>query len=182
MNFQPPISPYSQPGVFCVGGFYGFNGLTKAMIRDNSANGNAVWPAANRALYLPFTVHQTISIDTIGIYNGTVAGGNRDVGIYDGKSLALLVSSGSTAASGTSQLQKTTFTATVLIPGFYFAGVAFNTNTDSTFRYAPTLLAMLATGMRQEESALPLPSTMTPVDIASAYVPLVALFKTGFPA
>lgn len=145
----------------------------------------AVNPAAtltaNRAYYWPFIVHNSISIDRLFVSNGTTVSGNIDLGIYNYSGTTKLVSTGSTAQSGTSQWQVVSVTATPLLPGGYFFGFAIDNATGTVERWNygdEQLLCMV--GAYSENSAFPLPSSMTPAITTNIYLPFTGCFQAGF--
>jgi hypothetical protein len=64
------------------------------------------------------------------VLNGATASGNMDVGIYDYAGTRL-VSSGSTAQSGTSAFQDFDITDTLLGPGIFYLAPPTTTPSDS---------------------------------------------------
>lgn len=134
------------------------------------------WPAANLAIYIPFYVQTPVTVYQIAWDNGATLGGNVDVGIYN-YALTRLVSSGSTAQSGTSVPQVANITDTLLAPGTYFMAMAADSNTATyrnsaggQTRYCRVL------GISEQSTAFPLPTTATFAAFATAlYVPLIVL-------
>lgn len=127
------------------------------------------YTAANRAIYVPFYVGDTPTAVKMFTANGAVASGNIDVGIY--KAGSRLVSMGSTAMSGTSALQLLDIGDTALTAGWHYLGIACD-NTTAEFRCHNVLLTTVrAVGVLMEESAFPLPSTMTGVATTTGLVP-----------
>lgn len=140
--------------------------------------GNNAWPAANRALFVPFVIHEPFVVQKMAVYNATTAAGNVDIGIYteDG---TLLVSSGSTAMAGTSTQQTFSISKT-LAPGRYYMAIAFS-STSAILRASTTSLASTQlSGVLQMASAFPLPATATFAVAASAYIPAFGLSSRGF--
>lgn len=139
----------------------------------------AVWPAANRAIYWPFTVETACAAKKIAWLNGgTVGAFNVDVGIYD-INAARLVSAGPTALGSASVVQVADITDTPLTPGIYFAAMSVDSNTP-TFQRVPTSAAALRVmGVQQEASAATLPSTATFANPASAYLPWMSIALTA---
>ena len=140
-----------------------------------SASG--VWPAANRAYFVPFYLPQTLTVARLFSCNGNTASGNVDVGVYraDTTTTATLVASaGSTAQAGTQTNQFYNVTDFVLAPGYYYFACAKNDTTGTIRSIAPTSIMTAQTiGCASMETAFPLPSTATLVLLASAYVPIV---------
>lgn len=137
-------------------------------------SGTGAWPAANRALYVPFTVPETYNAQKMFVYNGTHSG-NADIGIYD-ESWNRLVSTGSTASSGDGALQEFDITDTLLYRGRYYFGLAFDNGTVTIRRVTTGAAALCsAWGMAQQATAFALPSTAIPAIISSDYIPLVGI-------
>lgn len=138
-----------------------------------STSVSAAWPSSNLAIYIPFTVYETITITKLSILNGSAVSGNFDIGIYDAGG-ARLVSSGSTAQSGTSAIQTVDITDKVLAPGLYYLALAFDNTTGTIENVGVTAIDAEALGVTQQASAFPLPSTATFAAFAQTIVPMVA--------
>jgi hypothetical protein len=146
-----------------------------AHLTSSSGVGSAAYPAADRAHFLPFRVNRPTLITKLMAYNGSTASGNIDVGIYshDG---TRLVSTGSTAQSGTSALQVFDVTDTWLGPGRFYLAVAMDNTTGTLFRATLGSTQIDAgIGLLIEASAFPLPATATFATIsgAAAFVPII---------
>lgn len=141
-----------------------------------SAPISAAWPAANRALYIPIIITEDVTVVKLWVYNGATASGNIDMAIYN-SAFARQVTIGSTAQAGTNVIQEFNITDTALTAGTYYIGIAMDNTTGTTRRYSPYGGgAQLQTwGMAQEASAFALPSTATPADVASAYIPICGI-------
>lgn len=143
-----------------------------------SAAASAVWPSANRALFIPVVVPCRVTVFQLGWYNGATASGNVDAGIYD---LAgnRLVSTGSIAQAGVSALQLVDTTDTVLPPGNYFLALAMDNITGTIFSSGPGSQHLLrACGVQEQATAFALPSTATFSAPSSNYLPhVVAAIK-----
>lgn len=126
------------------------------------------WPAANRALFVPFRVPVTVTVTEMVVGMGSVAGGNFDAGIYDAAA-NLVVSSGSQARVASSE-NIAPLVDTDLTPGLYYLALA----ADTTNQYAaqqPNTQAMRLTGMRQAAAAFPLPASVTFAAPVSNFLP-----------
>lgn len=134
----------------------------------------AAWPAANRALYIPFTVSRTVTAYKMA-FEVAAQAGNCDVGIYDYLGNRL-VSAGSTTV-GPAGLQVIDITDTVLTPGVYYMAMNCDTTTTLTIPRANPLAAILQMcGMQQQAvGAVTLPTTATFANPASNYVPSLAI-------
>src|ERR1044072_5106370 len=121
-----------------------------------SAPSSAVFPAANRALYVPFRLSDPITVVKMFVLNGATVSGNIDVGIYDAVGTRL-VSKGSTAQAGTSAIQEFDITDTRLGPGLFYMAVAMDNGTATLFRKSINNFFLRAAGMFQQASAFALP-------------------------
>lgn len=134
----------------------------------------AVWPAANRAIYIPFTVANIFTAQTMGLANGNAVSGNVDVGIYDGQGHRL-VSAGSTAQAGTSVIQAFDIADTILLPGLYYLAVALDNGTGKTMACMDALPNPRAYGILSQSTAFALPASATFAAAQDAYIPLVTV-------
>lgn len=147
--------------------------LPELAYHQTGAPASTAWPAANRAIFVPFLVYQPLVVVKMMISNGSTAAGNVDVGVYDDQG-NLLVSSGSTAQSGTGALQTFDITDTLLLPGLYYMAQAASTTSHTNVAWAPLALPGCM-GIAQMASALPLPATATFATATSSYVPGIAV-------
>lgn len=69
---------------------------------------------ANLLVFVPLILREPFRLSQFFWFNGTVVTGNVDVGVYSGDGTQKLVSTGSTAASGTSAIQVVDVTDYVL--------------------------------------------------------------------
>jgi len=136
----------------------------------------AAWPAANRALFIPFLVESTVTAYKMAFEVGAQAG-NCDVGIYDELGNRL-VSSGSTGV-GAAGLQVVDITDTVLTPALYYMAMNCDTVTTLTIlRAAPStsLTVLQMSGLKQAALAsVVLTSTVTFANPATLYVPSLSV-------
>lgn len=130
------------------------------MIPKMDTIGSATYTSANRAHFQWFRVPEICVVKQLWVANGATASGNIDVGIYtpDG---TRLVSSGSTAQSGTSTLQVFDVTDTTLAPGYYYIAVAMDNTTGTIRRNNLSTQASKFAGSAVMASAFPLPATAT---------------------
>lgn len=132
-----------------------------------------VWPAANRALYMPFAVEETVTAYQMAT-EVSVQSGNCDVGIYD-ENANRLVSTGSTAV-GAAGIQVFNITDTVLTPGTYFMAMSCDNVTASFLRFVPTALWTQTLGLQQEAlGSVTLPATAAFANPASGYHPVLSI-------
>lgn len=137
-------------------------------------------PGANVGWFVPFTVPEPVTVTKLFWGNGAAVAGNVDAGIFqeDG---TRLVSAGTTAQSGTSNLQVVDVTDTRLERGRYYLGLCGDT-TGTTQRFlANTSAAGIwqALGVLKDSSCAPPmstnanPATFEAYDLA--WLPLVGL-------
>lgn len=150
-----------------------------ALITAMNATTGGTWPAANRALYIPFMVETTVTAYQMA-FQVTVQSGNCDVGIYDQLGNRL-VSKGSTAVAAAG-LQVIDITDTELNPGVYYMALNIDNTTAAVQRGTTcTALQLQVCGMQQQAvGAVTLPNPATFANPASAYTPqmVVALKST----
>lgn len=141
--------------------------------------GNAAWPSANMAFYVPFEVYHTIKIERAG-YRNNNATGNVDLGVYDAHGTRL-AHTGSTAIPGSNVLHSIALSLT-LTPGIYYMAMAYDgTGNISRYSSSSTLQRMITTGCYQEASAFPLPATATFATLTNNYIPTMGLSqRSGF--
>lgn len=165
------VNPFSIESIGSK--IYGFGG---GNITNNSA---AVMPAANRAIFYPFSISRGVVVAQLWIHNGLAAAGNFDIGIYDAAGTRI-VSSGSTAQVGTSTVQAVNITDTPLGPGLFYMGVSMDGTTGQVIDYVigNVIFAQLC-GMAQMASAFPLPATAVFAAVTSDFVPLVGWTTRG---
>jgi hypothetical protein len=136
---------------------------------------SSTYPAANRALAVPFEIAAPFLVRKVFWMNGTTTTPDSfDVGVYT-EAGARLVSGGGTAISGASVTQEVDVTDTLLRPGRYWLACAQNGVTAG-----PVCLPLSANNLRligcaQMASAYTLPTTFTPAAIASANLPLIGI-------
>lgn len=134
----------------------------------------AVWPAANRALYIGFLVEATV-VATKMAFNVTVQSGNCDVGIYDEPGNRK-VSKGSTAV-GAAGIQVIDITDTTLTPGQYWMALCVDNTTAAVARTTGADTQTERLCMREQAvGAVTLPDPATFANPSTtAYVPYLAV-------
>lgn len=140
-----------------------------------AATSVGAWPTANAAIFIPFRVGQPITIVKITWQNGATASGNVDVGIYDSEGNRL-VSSGSTAQTGTAALQTVDISDVTLNNGLYYMAMVMD-NTTGTVRRTISIPAVWAQalGVYSQAAAFALPSTAAFAGTTLAFVPMMML-------
>lgn len=134
--------------------------------------GSAIWPAANRAYFVPFKIYTPVTMVKMFVMNGVAVSGNFDIGIYD-EAFTRLVSSGSTAQSGTTTLQVVDITDTLLGVGLFYMALVFDNNTAQVNRRnGPGFASLKGFGQFQQSTAFPLPTPATPASLTTSFLPL----------
>jgi hypothetical protein len=154
---------------------YSCNQGSHAILQSGIAS--AVWPAANRAIYLPVMLEEPMRLVTTLVFNGTAAvTGSWDVGIYtvDGTRLG---STGATAQAGLNAPQTIPLTAPVFVDrGVYYIALMGTSASMSVYRFAGGVAGdYLAWGAYQEATAGSLPATATFASNTTAFVPMFSL-------
>lgn len=137
--------------------------------------GSNTYPAANRALAVPFSIAHPFLVRKVWWFNGTTATtDSADVGVYT-EAGARIVSGGGTAIATASALQEVDVTDTLLQPGRYW--LAYSQNGTTATPYQSTVSAVLARvlGAAQMDSAYVLPSTFTPAAVSAANLPVCGI-------
>lgn len=164
---SPVLSPTSDQS---IGRFLQAVGVT--------APASAAYTAANVALFFPLAIAQPITISGVWWYNGTVTGGNCDVGIYSA-AFTRLASVGSTGRGSASAIVRTSLAAAITLPrGSYYLAFAHN-GTNNFFRLATAAVLCAAAGVMEQASAFALPATATPSVTTRAYVPMFGLVASA---
>ena len=143
-----------------------------------AAPASATYPAANRAIYIPFYLPLTWLAQGGGLVNGSSVTGNADFGIYSAAGNRI-ISRGSVARSGASAPQLDDFASFALLtPGRYYMGFSASSGAANTawLNTSVTTAIGKSLGLLQEASAFPLPATMTPAAWASTGLPLVGFY------
>lgn len=137
----------------------------------NNPLASTAWPAANRALYIPFRISQPIQMINGFVLNGGTASGNLDIGVYSGDGTKLC-STGSTAQAGTTTIQTIAFTTSPVIgPGLFFMALSCSATTLTFLACTTAAVVLRELGMFQQATAFALPATFTLASLASAYLP-----------
>lgn len=146
----------------------------------NSLATSTTWPSANLAMYLPFSLPWSYTVNRLELRNGSTAAGNWDLGVYNFSGVKL-ASSGAVAQSGTVTIQYFSLAAPLtLSAGDYYLGISCSTNTG-TFGGSSTSMTSFGRlmGLYQQASAHPLPATTTFAAWAQATPPFVGLTRTS---
>lgn len=144
------------------------------------AQGNNPWPSNNRAYAIPFDLDAPCP-DILGgfCWNGDNATGNHDIAVYD-NAFVRLASIGSTARSGTATIQSTAFSSALdLEPGRYYMALVLSSTTGTVVRATTDSNHLKNLGVKQMDSALPLPDPFVPVAMASSFLPMFGLYRVA---
>lgn len=134
---------------------------------------SAVWPSANRILFIPFYINQQCLARKISWLNGTAVAGNVTVGIYDGE-LNKIVASEAVAQSGVSAIQTADVTDSYLYPGTYWMAMVSSSATAQFMRTNTNVGIMRMSGMFEQSSAT-LPATASVTPLSTNYMPLMSV-------
>lgn len=152
-----------------AGGYFGPAGGTQLGLAS------AVFPTANKVLYIPIRIPSPIKILQLYTHNGATASGNVDIGIY-AKDGTKIVSSGSTAQAGTSVDQLFNVTDTQLGRGLFYIGLTLSNTTGTFTRAAPSLATLKAIGLLTETpGSFGLPAAASFGAYVDAYFPMCGI-------
>lgn len=161
---------------------YGKNSIGDWLAVADSAAGligtAQVWQTANRAVYVPFFVIDSYTVDLLFCWIHT-SSGNLDLGIYteDGEKI---LSTGSTASPGTG-LRTFDVTNTTLDKGVYYMAMSVDNITFASRRGTIDSAVVIRTsGCVEQLSAFPLPQTAAFVIYTGTFVPPFGLTKRTF--
>jgi hypothetical protein len=145
-----------------------------------SALASAVWPAANRALYIPIMLPFRFNVRRLFVANGATTAGDVDLAIYSLGGTRIVSLGAGQAQSGASAIQYFTLSPDILLPpGAYFIGMSASSGSATFIRSTPAAEDIKEEGVYQQATAHPLPSSMTVAAPASAYVPLCGVTSTS---
>ena len=153
--------------------------LTAATALSAPASATTV---ATTASFVPFWVPETAAFVSAYVYNGSAPGGNVDVGIYDAAGNRL-GSTGATARSGASAIQRIALTGTVtLYPGnvYYMAISDSAATTNGTFAWSAQINNGKWAGLYRMTSAHALPNPATFATWASQVLPVFGISQFAF--
>lgn len=137
-----------------------------------------VYPAINTSYYFPIVLDYAFEAKRVWWVNGgTSVAGNFDVGIYTSDGTKL-VSSGSTARSGTNTVQFADITDTILAPGRYYLGCSSDSVTGQFWRLVCPNVFYADTAGIKEEATFPLPTTATMTTATATTYPVIGLTRS----
>jgi hypothetical protein len=168
MSDFPGHAGFSHTIVSTVDRKYGIWPLPSAL---NVSPGT--YPSSDRAFYFPVLVPEPTIVTKLSCSIGSASSGNIDLGVYD-EAGTRVVSTGSTAMGSASALQVIDVTDTLLTPGAYYLAVAVDNTTARLSNFSGPLFASCALmGIREQNSAFPLPATATFSDVSQRFVYLL---------
>jgi hypothetical protein len=132
---------------------------------------SAVFPTANKVLYIPIRIPSPVLIQQLYIINGAAVSGNVDMGVYS-RDGTKLISSGSTAQAGVSVKQQFNVTDTLIGRGVYYLAVTLDNIVGTLTRAAPAIATLQSMGLLKETpGGFGLPANATFGTYADAYYP-----------
>lgn len=137
---------------------------------NTPASSGAVWPTANKALFLPFILEFPVLAQKMGALVTTQAG-NYDLGIYDEKGNKIVTFGGGAvpaAGLGTQDIADT-----ALVPGVYYMAMACSSGTAAFQRANPGQPMCRISGVNEMTTAYPLPATLTFTVPSQNYFPAI---------
>lgn len=147
--------------VLCVG---------ERIVAANAANASVTFPAANRAIFVPFVVGSRFTAMKMVVENTATVSGNIDAGIYD-QSGNKIVTMGSTLMAGANGAQVLDIADTTIPPGRYYMAFACSSATATFSGWAPAVGLCSSMGVLQMATAFALPATATYAACTSAVIP-----------
>jgi hypothetical protein len=136
---------------------------------------SAAWPGANWGVLIPFSLSRRQSFSKVFVFNGAVASGNIDLGIYD-FNFQRLASTGSTPMSGTSVLQALGLSF-IIGPGRYYMALAVDNSAAQFMRGTVSDdFGYTAAETNWCNPVFPLPSACTVTQFPN-YTPLIGIAK-----
>lgn len=143
---------------------------------------SGTWPSINDPVAIPFCLPYGGVVTELATENGSAAGGNVDIGIYD-TSFARLVSTGSQASVGSSIWQWFNVTDTALPPGRYYLAMSRDDVTANRQRFlnmgASAPVAAFCGVLDSATDAFPLPNPLTNMAAAATFT-RAPMFAIGF--
>lgn len=169
-----PSSAYHLPTISSISP----EAVGASWLSGNGGNtyNSVAWPAANRGIFVPFSLHAPYWCRMVWWANGATANGNIDCGVY-AVGTSHLLSAGSTAQAGTTSVQSVVLgTPVLLMPGSYYMALSASATTVTMRASNSSLQNQIGVGMAQQATVLPLPTTVfAPATMANAYLPLFGI-------
>lgn len=142
----------------------------------NSGSIGNISLTANRALLVPIYVPSDMLVRKFMYITNTTPSGTIDMGLYD-DAFTRIVSKGSTAIGGASALVEMDVTDTPIDRGMYYLALSASASGTSVLVGGTTGTVSLTkvVGSLIQDTAHPLPATLTPVVVTNAVLPLVGI-------
>lgn len=146
-----------------------------SLVRDMGYLAGGTYPVANLIIYFPFRISNPCIFTKLWWYNGASASAsyNIDMGIFseDG---TRIISTSSTAQSGSNLMQSVDITDTLLDIGTYYFGFVCDT-TSANFMRCTLATGFLCpvTGILEQASTFPLPANATFASATNNYFPFI---------
>lgn len=176
MPLTPALAIPLTPNVIVT---YGLNAEPLGGVASGAATGalTSGTMSTTTVYAVPFQVWDAWTVKRLALVNGATVNGNWDIGIYAFDGATKIVSTGSTAQSGTTAYQGVNVTATVLGPGFYWLAYGTDSATQTIHRWVPGSNWSPIGGMMMHTVAsgtgCPLPASLTLVTTTTANVPFL---------
>jgi hypothetical protein len=141
----------------------------------------STWPAANLAIYVPFTIPFRYPVKRVWWVNGSTITGNIAYGIYS-HDMAKIYATASTAQSGASVMQYTTPSPDfVLPPGDYYHALIVSATTAalvSGLSGISVVEGRICGLVEQAVGSMTLPDLATPAQFGQTIWPLCGITRT----
>lgn len=156
-----------------------FGMLANRLITHHTGEVSTNWASANQAIFCPFVLPWDYPVARMFWVNGSVSGGNSDIGVFRFDGTAVF-RAGSTANSGTSVPQYVTASFTLAAKTPYLLAYANDGTTNRVRGFSTGATGPRGMGYMQQASALPLPSTATFAALSATFIiPLAGFTNTA---
>lgn len=169
------MADFPNPTTFSFGSggaLTSMNALTGYL--GGASPSGVAWPAANRAIFVPFRTPFPVTVCKLLVGAGATATGNFDVGIYDAAGNKI-VSSGATA-KGANTEHILDITDTPIGEGLYYFALATDGTITMQASNALSVQGCRLAGIVEAASSYVLPSSVSYAACSSAYVPYVGAY------
>lgn len=158
----------------------GSTAAESAFAIGQTATAATVWPAANRAIFIPVQVLKPVTLFKMAWFNGGTLSGNVSVGVYD-ESWTRLNTSFTVAQTGANVVQVADISDVSVAAGTtVYLAMALDNGAGTVYRAALSNFAMTLCYCREMAAAYPLPATATPTVVTTGYLPMLqASFQTS---
>lgn len=143
-----------------------------------AADAAFTWPAANRAIYQPFSLVWSYSLARIGWWNGGTVSGNVAVAVYAVPGWTVVYNGAAAAQASVASPQYHVLAAPqILAGGSYALAISFSSATATVRGSSLGADQGRFMGLLQQDAAHPLPATATPVAFSGAAWPLLSISR-----